>query len=68
MNRMYKIGNHKVNEDGLEMIYLCLDELRGEHIHDLYYYLSLTYCMEEVAKRSRRLKALMERSEHETDN
>lgn len=63
MTRLYKIGNHKVNEDGLELIYLCLDELRGEYVHDQYYYLSLTYCMEEVAKRSKRLKSLAEMAE-----
>ena len=71
MNRTYKIGNHKVNEDELEYIYLSLDELRGEYVHDQYYYVSLTYCMEEVAKRSKRLKALAEKAErinYETGN
>lgn len=63
MNRKYKIGNHKVNEDELEYIYLCLDELRWKYVHDPYYYLSLIYCMEEVAKRSKRLKALAEKAE-----
>ena len=61
MTRMYKIGNLKVNECGLECIYLILDELRRKHIHCYDYYMVLTCCMEEVAKRSKRLKASVER-------
>lgn len=65
MNRMYKIGTRRVDEGGLERIYITLDELRQAHIYDYNCYIALTCCMEELTKRSKRLKALVERSEHE---
>lgn len=64
MNRTYKIGNLKVNECGLERIYQLLNELRRQHVHSYDYYVALTACMDELAKRSKRLKALAERNEN----
>lgn len=66
MNRVYKIGTRRVDEGGLVRMYQVLDELRWLNVYDLERYIVLSACMEELAKRSKRLKALVERSRHET--
>lgn len=63
MEKIYKIGNLQVNERGLERMYQSLDQLRRQHVYSYDYFVTLTACMEEVAKKSKRLKALAERSE-----
>lgn len=68
MDRIYKIGTRRVDEGGLERIYHALEELRHDNVYNYEYYIVLSCCMEEVAKRSKRLKAfveLAERRKHE---
>ena len=65
MTRLYKIGKQRFDEDGLERIYNVLDELRRYYVHDIERYVALSACMEELAKRSKRLKALVERSKND---
>lgn len=68
MNRLYRLGNDRyVDEHGLECIYQPLDELRSHNLYSFEYFFALTCCMEEVAKRSKRLKKLVEKNKTEVD-
>lgn len=68
MNRLYRLGNDRyVDEYGLERIYQSLDELRSRNLYSFEYFYALTCCMEEVAKRSKRLKRLVEKNKMEAD-
>ena len=60
---MYKIVNHKVDDYDLERMYHVLEELRHYNVYDMERYIVLTACMEELTKRSKRLKALVETAE-----
>ena len=71
MERMYKVGTRRVDEGGLIRMYQVLDELRWLNVYNMERYIVLSACMEELAKRSKRLKSFVEQTErrkHETDN
>ena len=63
MNRLYKIGTYRFDEEGMERIYNTLYELRRYFVYDIERYVALSACMEEVAGRSKRLKTLAEQAE-----
>lgn len=71
MINTYKFGFRRFDEKGVERIYNVLYDLRLYYVHDFERYIALSACMEELTKRSKRLKALVEKAEwvkHENRN